>query len=463
MKPPVVVILGAGHGTRMRSRTPKLLHPICGRAMIAWPVAAAREAGAQRVIVVDSPGEPLRPALDDGVTVAVQQQPLGTGDAVRAALPLIAADDTVIVLYGDVPLLGTPTFRALAAAHASSGSQATITTTVLEEPSGWGRIVRAADGSVAKIVETREPGDATDQERQICEVNTGLYAFDGGALADALARITDDNAQGEYYLTDAARLVAAAGGLVSAHRLADATETLNVNDRAALALARAIAQRAIHERHMLAGVTIVNPDATVIDVDVRLGQDVTIEPGSALHGHSSVGEGSTIGPHTTLRDVSVGRGSRVIHSYAVEASIHDNVSVGPFAYLRPGAVLRNDSKAGTFVEIKNAEIGERTKVPHLSYIGDATVGEDTNLGAATITANYDGHQKHRTTIGSHVHTSVDTTLIAPVTIGDHAHTGAGSAISEDVPEGALGIARPRQTTIEGYDQRVRDRQRRQGK
>lgn len=459
MTAPVVVILAAGQGTRMRSNTPKLLHPLCGRPMIAWPVQAARDAGAARIIVVDAPGRPLAPHLADDVEVVVQEQARGTGDAAKAAAPDIAGDETVIILYGDVPLLSAETIRGLAEAHESSGSSATVTSTVLDDPSGWGRIVRAADGSVQRIVETRKPGDATAEELQIREVNTGIYAFNGAALLSALDQIGNDNAQGEYYLTDAPMIIRAAGGLVSAHQLADADETFNVNDRVQLSAVRAILQRRIHEHHMLAGVTIINPETTCIDAGVKLAQDVTIEPGSALRGNTSVGEGSTIGPHSTLQDVTVGAGSKVIHSYAVDVTIADSVSVGPFAYLRPGTVLHDGAKAGTFVEIKNSEIGARSKVPHLSYIGDTTIGEDANLGASTITANYDGYEKHRTKIGSHVHTSVDTTLVAPVEIGDNAHIGAGSVITDDVPAGALGIARPRQTVVDGYDQRVKARHR----
>ena len=441
----------------MRSRMPKLLHQICGWAMIRWPLAAARAAGAARIVVVDAPGQPLRSELDEDVTVVVQAKPLGTGDAVKAALPFLSPSDTVIVLNADLPLISAGSVRALADAHLMSGSQATVTTTMLDDPSGWGRVVRAADGSVAEIVETKRPGDATDAQLQIREVNTGIYAFAQAALASALERITSENAQGEYYVTDVAKIIATGGGLVSAHQLADPTEAFNVNDRVQLAAARQIAQRRIHVRHMLAGVTIVNPDTTLIDADVTLGEDVTIEPGSSLHGVTRVGDGSTIGPHTTLRDMIVGQDSTVTHSYGVGATIQNHVTVGPFAYLRAGTVLRDGAKAGTFVEIKNSEVGERSKVPHLSYIGDATIGEDTNLGASTITANYDGYRKHRTAIGSHVHTGVDTTFVAPVEIGDDTYTAAGSVITRQIPNGALGVARPRQTNIEDYARRVRDR------
>ncbi len=454
---PVVVILAAGGGTRMCSKTPKLLHTICGRPMIGWVVAAAKRAEATKIVVVDAPGEPLREHLDADVVSVVQERALGTGDAAKAAVGEIGPQDTVIVVYGDVPLLSTETFGALADAHRSAGAAATITTAVLEDPSGWGRIVRGSDGAVAKIVETRTPGDATAEELEIREVNTGIYAFEGAALTSALELLRPENAQGEYYLTDVPRLIGEDGQLVGTYTVSDAAECFNVNDRVQLSVARNVAQQRIHEAHMLAGTTIIDPAATVIDVGVRLGRDVLIEPGTALHGTTSVGDGSTIGPHTTLTDVEVGEDSCLIHSYAVDATVGDRVNVGPFAYLRPGTVLRDGSKAGTFVEIKNSDVGARSKVPHLSYIGDTTIGEDTNIGASNITANYDGVAKHRTQIGSRVHTSVDTAFVAPVEVGDDSYTAAGSVITRDVPEGALGVARARQTNIEGYAERVRER------
>jgi bifunctional UDP-N-acetylglucosamine pyrophosphorylase/glucosamine-1-phosphate N-acetyltransferase len=454
---PVVVILAAGQGTRMRSRTPKLLHPLCGRAMIDWPVAAAREAGAGKIVVVDAPGEPLRAHLDPTVHTAVQAQPRGTADAVRAAGAHIDRGATVIVLAGDVPLIRRETLSALAEAHAASGAAATMATAVLDDPSGYGRVVRAGDGTVERVVETKAPGDATAEELRIREVNTGIFAFDGEPLLDALQQVRGDNAQGELYLPDVLPILRAGGHTVAAFEVADPAEMQGINDRRQLAAVRAVAQRRIIDVHMLAGVTVVDPAATVIDVAVTIDADAVIEPFTSLHGTTAVGEGSTIGPHSTLHDARVGAGATVLHSFVREAQIGDRVSVGPFAYLRPGTILREGSKAGTFVEIKNSDVGAGSKVPHLSYIGDADIGEATNLGASTITANYDGHRKHRTTIGSRVKTSVDTTFVAPVSIGDDAYTGAGSVISKDVPPGALGIARARQQNIEGYAQRRRER------
>ncbi|HWD69721.1 MAG TPA: bifunctional UDP-N-acetylglucosamine diphosphorylase/glucosamine-1-phosphate N-acetyltransferase GlmU [Solirubrobacteraceae bacterium] len=458
MSGPVVVILAAGQGTRMRSKTPKLLHAVCGRPMIGWVVAAAREAGAGRIVVVDAPGEPLRGALAPDIVSVVQEQALGTADALRAAQAHIDPDACVIVLNGDVPLVSPKTVAALARAQQDTGAAATILTATFEDPTNYGRVVRGADGTVEKIVETKEPQDATPEELAIREINAGVYAFAGAALVPALARVGNDNAQGEYYLPEVLPLLRRQGHLVTALELEHVDETLGVNDRVQLAAVRAIAQRRINDELMRGGATIIDPDHTAIDFGVKLAPDTLIRPGCSLQGSTSVGEGSAIGPHTTLIDVSVGADSNVIQSYAVGAEIGDNVNVGPFSYLRPGARLQEGSKAGAFVEIKNTDVGAGSKVPHLSYIGDTTIGENTNIGASTITANYDGYNKHRTTIGSNVHTSVHTSLVAPVELGDDSTIGAGSVITKSVPGGALGIARERQRNIENYAERVRERQ-----
>ncbi len=441
----------------MRSAMPKLLHPLCGRPMIRWPVAAALGAGAGKVVVVDAPGLPLESALDEDVVLAIQEQPRGTADAVRAAAGQFDPAGTVVVLNGDVPLISPATIGALIATHEHLGGAATIGTATLEDPSGYGRIVRAPDGTVERVVETKAPGDATDLELRIREVNTGVFAFEAAALLAALQEITADNAQGEQYLPDVLPILRRHERSVVAYEIADPSETLGVNDRAALAEVRALAQRAIHRRHMLAGVTIVAPEATEIDVEVEIGSDTVIAPFSSITGATRIGSGSTIGPSATLIDCRIGDGATVVQSYATAAEIGDRVSVGPFAYLRPGAVLREGSKAGTFVEIKNSNIGPGAKVPHLSYIGDADIGEGSNIGAGTITANYDGTHKNRTEIGAGAFVGVDTMLVAPVSVGDGAYTAGGSVITDDVPAGALGVARGRQRNIEGYVERRRQR------
>jgi bifunctional UDP-N-acetylglucosamine pyrophosphorylase/glucosamine-1-phosphate N-acetyltransferase len=451
---PTVVILAAGEGTRMRSATPKVLHPLCGRPLIAWPVAAAREAGAGRVVVVDNPKRQLEEHLPEGVEVVIQQQPRGTGDAVAAAASLIDPDATVVILNGDVPLITPEAIAGLVEAHDAAGAQATMATMELDEPSAYGRVVRDGDGSVLKVVEAKGGAkDATREELEIREVNTGVFAFDGGALIAALRRLGSDNAQGEVYLPDVLPALKNDGKTVTAHVVSDPAVTLGVNDRAELAEVRRLAQQRIHTAHMRAGITIVDPASTTIDVTVTLAPDVTIEPYVQLKGTTRVGAHSTIGAMSTLTDTQIGEHVTVLHSHLTQARVDDGATVGPFAYLRPAAHLHPGAKAGTFVEIKNSEIGAGTKVPHLSYIGDADVGEGTNIGAGNITANYDGRRKHRTTIGKNVRTSVDTAFVAPVTVGDEAYTGAGSVITEDVPPGALGIARARQRNVEGYADR----------
>jgi bifunctional UDP-N-acetylglucosamine pyrophosphorylase / glucosamine-1-phosphate N-acetyltransferase len=452
---PTVVILAAGQGTRMRSRTPKMLHDICGRPMIDWTVAAALEAGAGKVVVVGSPDGALDGRLPDGVVLAVQPEANGTGGALLAAADEIDGDGAVLVLNGDAPLVTASALRALVDAHDATGAAATVVTMTLEDPSGYGRVVRDADGGVVRVVETKRPGDATEEELAIAEVNSGVFAFRGEGLVDVLGRVGSDNAQGEVYLPVALEVLRADGAPVAAMAVDDHSLLLGVNDRVELARVRRIAQQRILEAHMRAGVTIISPESTVIDVDVRIGADTIIEPSTFLRGTTVVGERCTVGPLTTAIDATLGDEVSVVHSYIQECELRTGATVGPFAYLRPGALLREKAKAGTFVEIKNSDIGEGTKVPHLSYVGDADVGPGTNLGAATITANYDGRRKHRTTIGAGVRTSVDTTLVAPVTVGDEAYTGAGSVVTEDVPPGALAIARARQTNIDDYAKRRR--------
>jgi bifunctional UDP-N-acetylglucosamine pyrophosphorylase/glucosamine-1-phosphate N-acetyltransferase len=441
---PIVLILAAGRGTRMRSRTPKVLHELCGRPMVLWPVTAALAAGAGRVVVVDSPERALEGVLPEGVQLAVQPRPDGTGGAVAAGIAALAeASPTelapsapIVVLSGDVPLVSAEAIEELVDSHQRSGAAVTMATTILVDPSGYGRVVRGPDGEVRRVAETKGHGDSTQAEREIREVNTGVFVFTARALREALPRLHPENAQGELYLPQVLDVLRGDGAKVAAHVVEDERLVLGVNDRAGLARVRALAQLAIHERHMAAGVGIVDPEATLIDVGVEIGADTMVEPFTTIRGATRIGEGCTIR-----------------HSYLQDCVLEDGVSVGPFAYLRPGTVLRAGARVGTFVEVKNSDVGPGAKVPHLSYIGDADIGEGSNLGAATITANYDGHAKHRTSVGAGVRTGVDTTLVAPVEVGDGAYTGAGSVITEDVPPGALGIARERQSNVEGYAER----------
>ncbi len=437
----------------MRSALPKVLHPLCGRPLIAWPVEAAREAGAGRVIVVDNPKRRLEEHLPEGVELAIQEKPRGTGDAVAAAASLLDPTSTVVVINGDVALLTAEAIAKLIEAHEAAGAAATMATMELDEPGTYGRVIRDADGSVARVAEAKTAGDATPEELEIREVNTGVYAFDGGALVAALATLETDNAQGELYLPDVLPAMRKAGRVVAAHPIGDPDLTHGVDNRVDLAYAHRVAQRRILERHMLNGVTIVDAASTRIDVAVSIGRDTTIEPFAQLKGATAIGDDTLIGAMSTLVDSEIGNGVTILQSHLTQARVDDGATVGPFAYLRPDAHLHPKAKAGTFVEIKNSEIGEGTKVPHLSYIGDADIGPGTNIGAGNITANYDGRNKHRTTIGAGVKTSVDTAFVAPVTVGDNAYTGAGSVITQDVPPGALGIARSRQKNIDGFADR----------
>jgi bifunctional UDP-N-acetylglucosamine pyrophosphorylase/glucosamine-1-phosphate N-acetyltransferase len=457
-----VIVLAAGQGTRMRSQQPKVLHELCGLPMVLWPVRAAQAAGAERVIVVDAPAQALADVLPDGVELVVQPEPNGTGGAVQAAAAQFhgaGPGAPVLVLSGDVPLVSAEAIAELVQAHLDSGASATLASTVLADPSGYGRVVRAQDGSLLRVVETKVAGDASAAELEIDEINTGIYVFDGAALLNVLPRLSAENAQGELYLPQVLDILRREGAAVAVHAVQDERLVLGVNDRVALAEVGAIAQRAILERHMLAGVGIVDPASTWIDVDVEIGQDARIEPGTCLRGRTRVGSGALVGPHTIAIDSEIGERATVRVSWLEQANVMEDASVGPFAYLRPGASLQPGAKVGTFVEIKNSTLGEGAKVPHLSYIGDADIGPRTNLGASTITANYDGYAKHRTTIGAGVRGGVHASYVAPVSVGDGATTAAGSVVTEDVPSGALAIARSRQSNLEGYsERRAKDRE-----
>ena len=437
----------------MRSRTPKVLHDLCGRSLIEWTLVAAREAGCTKLIVVDAPARPLEGLLGDDFELVVQPQPDGTAGAVAAAVDSLGAGGSVVVLSGDVPLISSATIRELVAAHEASAAAVTVATALLDDPSGYGRVVRSEDGALEEIVETKTDGDATAEQLLINEVNTGVYVFDPKALAAALPGVGSDNSQGERYLPAVLPLIAAAGGAVAAHVVDDPSMLLGVNDRVDLAELRDLAQMQIIERHLLAGVDIVAPSSTQIDVGVEIGADTVIEAFTALCGTTKIGERSIVGPGSTLTDALIGDEVTVLRSHLNDCEVRDQASIGPFSHLRPGTLVDKGAKVGAFVEVKNSEIGERAKLPHLSYVGDSDVGADANLGAGTITANYDGVNKHRTVFGERVHGGVNVSYIAPLKVGDDVWTAAGSVITDEVPSGSLAIGRERQQNKDGYDVR----------
>jgi len=457
-----VIVLAAGGGTRMKSRTlPKVLHPICGRTLVGHAVAAAEELTPGRlVVVVGHQRELVEAHLAEhhpAARTAVQAEQKGTGHAVRTALETLAADGveldgTVIVTTGDAPLLTGETLAGLAAAHAGQGNGVTVLTAVVPDANGYGRILRDADGAVAAIVEHK---DATEEQRTVAEINSGVFAFDAKLLAHALSQVGTDNVQGEEYLTDTLAILRAAGHRGGAVVAGDYRDIVGINDRVQLAEARRMLNERLVERAMREGVTVVDPATTWFDVQVTYEPDAVVLPNTQLHGASHLGEGCEVGPNCTLTDTRVGAGAQVSNTTADRAEIGEQAQVGPYAYLRPGTKLGRRAKAGTYVEIKNSELGEGAKVPHLSYIGDATVGEGSNVGAASVTVNYDGVNKHRTVIGAHCRTGSDNMFIAPVTVGDGAYTAAGSVITNDVPPGALGVARAQQRNIAGWVERKR--------
>jgi bifunctional UDP-N-acetylglucosamine pyrophosphorylase / glucosamine-1-phosphate N-acetyltransferase len=462
VRPAAAIVLAAGDGTRMRSAVPKVLHPIAGRSLLGHAVHAVAALEPEHLVVVVGHGrDQVRDAVDAmgvelarPILAAEQEKRLGTGDAVRCGLEALPADVTgpVLVTYGDVPMLEPATLAGLAREHAESGAVITLLTTDLDDPSGYGRVLRESDGTVTRIV---EDADATPEQLAVREVNSGVYAFDARFLAAAIGRLRAANNQGELYLTDLVKIAHDDGGDVRGVRCADGWQVRGVNDRVQLAATRAELNRRLLERWMLTGVTVVDPATTWLDVQARLEPDVVLHPGTQLHGATSVAGGAEVGPDTTLTDCEIGAGAVVVRTHGTSAVIGPGASVGPFAYLRPGAQLGERGKIGTFVEVKNADIGAGTKVPHLTYVGDATIGEHSNIGASSVFVNYDGVQKHRTVVGSHVRTGSDNTFVAPVEIGDGAYTGAGTVLREDVPPGALAVSAGSQRTIEGWVARKR--------
>ena len=451
-----VVILAAGEGTRMKSSTPKVLHPISGRSLVGHVLHAVDALTPKHVRVVVGAGrehvEAHLAEVAPHVTTVFQEKRGGTGHATQLALAGMTPTGTILVLAGDTPMITGSSLAQLLEHHHAGGFTASVLTAEHPDPTGYGRIIRGDDDSLLRIVEER---DADDVQREIIEVNSGVYAFDAVKLAGAIGKLKNDNSQGELYLTDVIEILRNEGGKIAAVLIDDFIEILGVNDRVQLAESAALLRDRINEDLMRAGVTIVDPLNTWVDSTATVANDVVLMPGTAISGKTTVATGAVIGPRTTLLDCTVGAGAHVFESRATDAVIGEAASVGPYSFLRPGTKLLPHSKVGAYVEMKNATLGEGSKVPHLSYVGDAVIGEGSNIGAATIFVNYDGVEKHYTVVGDHVRIGSDSMLVAPVTIGDGAYTAAGSVITEDVPPGAIGVGRAKQRNVIGWVLRKR--------
>lgn len=448
------LVLAAGAGTRMKSQKPKVAHEILGKPLLRWVVDAAHEAGSEKIFTVLGHGRDTTEPLVPDTIVVYQDELLGTGHALMMAEEALqeAGVETLVVVSGDTPLLRSATLKKLVEQHTTSDAQVSLLSMQLDDPTGYGRIVRSADGAFERIVEQK---DASEQECAISEVNSGVYCLDTENLFCRLKELKNDNKQHEYYLTDVAALTLSQGGRVFATLADDAQELAGINDRVQLAQVTAEAQKRINTEHMLNGVTIVEPSSAWIGPDVILENDVEILPLTTLTGKTSVGWGSVIGPMSRVNSSSIGQSCVVDDSVLIDVVLEDRVSVGPRAYLRPGTIMRKGSRAGTHVEIKKSDIGEGSKVPHLSYIGDTTLGEEVNIGAGSITCNYDGAQKHKTEIASRSFVGSNTMFVAPVKVGADAVTGAGSVITKDVPDGALALTRPEMKIIENWQRKVK--------
>ncbi len=445
------IILAAGQGTRMQSETSKVLHHVLGKPLVQYPIQAVKEAGAQEVcIVVGHKAETVKEKLGEAYTYALQTEQLGTGHAVMQAMSFIPDEGEMIVLYGDTPLITGETINEMLAFHRRKQNAITVLSALVDNPTGYGRIVRDAQGAFMKIVEQK---DATIEEQAIQEINGGMYVFEAGKLKEALGKLTNDNIQQEYYLTDTIEILLAEGCSVDAIAITHTEDILGVNSRTQLAEATALMKQRINEKHMVAGVTLIDPMNTYIESDVIIGQDTVIEPGCMIQGQTVIGSDCMIGYNTKIKDAIIGDKVGIETSVILQSKVEENAHIGPFAYIRPNSVIGKNVKIGDFVEIKNSTLGEGTKVSHLTYVGDSDVGAGVNFGCGTVTVNYDGQNKYRTVIHDNAFIGCNTNLVAPVEVAKGAYTAAGSTITRNVPEQALGIARVKQENKEGWVQR----------
>ncbi|MGL4799456.1 MAG: bifunctional UDP-N-acetylglucosamine diphosphorylase/glucosamine-1-phosphate N-acetyltransferase GlmU [Cellulosilyticaceae bacterium] len=442
------IILAAGQGTRMKSKTSKVLHQVFGKPLVYYPIEAAKYAGATSVcMIVGHKAEEVKEAIGEGVSYALQAEQLGTGHAVMQAIDFIGDEGEVIILYGDTPLITGETIEKMLAFHRKKRNAATVLSALVDTPHGYGRIVRDESKQFVKIVEQK---DATDEEKLIKEINGGMYVFEAPLLKYALSKITNTNNQKEYYLTDTIEILLEAGHNVDAIAITTPDDILGVNSREQLAEVTAIMKRRINKKHMDNGVTLIDPENTYIDPSIQIGQDTIIEPGCVIQGTGSIGDECFIGYNTKIKNSSIGNGVHIESSVITESEVSEGAHIGPFAYLRPNSRIGANVKIGDFVEIKNASIGEGTKVSHLTYIGDAEVGSHVNFGCGTVVVNYDGKKKHKTIVKDNAFIGCNTNLVSPVVVEEGAYTAAGSTITKDVPKESLGIARAKQENKEGW-------------
>jgi bifunctional UDP-N-acetylglucosamine pyrophosphorylase/glucosamine-1-phosphate N-acetyltransferase len=447
------VILAAGEGTRMKSETPKVLHRVCGVPMLGHVVRAAKSAGAGRIIVVIGSGaELVKKAFEgQGVEFVLQEEQKGTGHALMQAEEAARGSSLIVVLYGDMPLVRPESIAAMVDFHRERGACATVMTASVSDPTGYGRIIKEGD----RVLAIREEKDASPEEKAICEINSGFYCFDGKEVFKALSRVNNRNRQGEYYLTDVVEILNGDGKTVLAFKIRDSEELSGVNDRRQLAIVQTIMQKRILNHWMSEGVTFINPDTSVVEADVKIGRDTVVYPGACLEGRTEIGEGcALIGP-CRIRDSKIGNHVEITMSQIQESVIEDGVKIGPYSNLRPGCVISSGVKIGDFVEMKNARVGEGSKVPHLSYVGDAVIGRGVNIGAGVIFVNYDGYKKHQTVVEDGAFVGCNSNLIAPVTIGAGSYVAAGSTITREVPGDSLAIARARQENKPGWVEKRR--------